>query len=143
MAEKRSSTFALSDKWYNILKKLVQIVLPAFGTFYFALAGIWGLPYADQVTGTILATCTFVGICLGISTAQYNASGRAFDGHITVTPTSDGVPTVTAVHYNGMPGDLTDKQSITLQVQSAAPLKPEEDSEDDLEPVMPPPHGVQ
>ena len=49
-----------------------MIFLPALGTLYFALAGIWGFPYAEQVVGTITAVDTFLGVILGISTAQYN-----------------------------------------------------------------------
>jgi hypothetical protein len=47
-------------------------LLPAAGTLYFALAGIWGLPYGEQVVGTITAIDTFLGVILGISTSQYN-----------------------------------------------------------------------
>ena len=62
----------MSDKVYNILKWIAMYFLPAIGTLYFALAGIWGLPYGEQVVGTITALDTFLGVILGISTAQYN-----------------------------------------------------------------------
>lgn len=62
----------MSNKMYNILKWVAMILLPALGTLYFALAGIWGFPYAEQVVGTITAVDTFLGVILGISTAQYN-----------------------------------------------------------------------
>ena len=62
----------MSDKTYNVLKWIAQMLLPALGTLYFALAGIWGFPYGEQIVGTITAVDTFLGIILGISTAQYN-----------------------------------------------------------------------
>ena len=62
----------LSNKTYDILKWVAQLLLPALGTLYFALAGIWGFPYGEQVVGTITAIDTFLGVILGISTAQYN-----------------------------------------------------------------------
>ena len=62
----------MSDKVYNVLKYIAMIVLPAIGTLYFALAGRWGLPYAEQMVGTITAVDTFLGVLLGVSTAQYN-----------------------------------------------------------------------
>ena len=62
----------LSDKTYNILKWISLIALPALGTFYFALAGIWSLPYGEQIVGTIVAVETLLGALLGISTVQYN-----------------------------------------------------------------------
>lgn len=61
----------LSNKWYDALKWIAQILLPALGTLYFALAGIWGFPYAEQIIGTITAIDTFLGVLLGISTMQY------------------------------------------------------------------------
>ena len=61
----------MSNKMYDILKWITTVVLPAIGTLYFALAGIWGFPHAEQVVGTITAVVTFLGIVLGISSAQY------------------------------------------------------------------------
>lgn len=62
----------LPDKVYNVLKWIVMIVLPAIGTLYSALAGIWGFPYGEQIVGTIAAITTFLGVVLGVSTTQYN-----------------------------------------------------------------------
>lgn len=62
----------LSNKTYDTLKWIAQILLPALGTLYFALAGIWHFPYGEQIVGTITAIDTFLGVVLGISTAQYN-----------------------------------------------------------------------
>ena len=61
----------MSDKTYNILKWIAMVLLPAVGTLYFALAGIWGFPFGEQIVGTITAVDTFLGVILGISTAQY------------------------------------------------------------------------
>lgn len=62
----------MSNKLYDILKWIAMVVLPAIATLYFALAGIWGLPYAEEIVGTITAVDTFLGVLLGISAAQYN-----------------------------------------------------------------------
>lgn len=61
----------LPDKVYDILKWIAQILLPALGTLYFALAAIWGFPYAEQIVGTITAIDAFLGVLLGISSTQY------------------------------------------------------------------------
>ena len=61
----------MSNKVYDILKWVALVVLPAIGTLYFALAGIWGFPYGEQVVGTITAIDTFLGAILGISNIQY------------------------------------------------------------------------
>lgn len=62
----------LSNKVYDVLKWVAQILLPALGTLYFALASIWGFPYGEQIIGTITAVDVFLGVLLGISSANYN-----------------------------------------------------------------------
>jgi len=64
----------LPDQHYNRLKWIAQVALPAMGTFYFAVAGIWGLPYGEQIVGTITAIDAFLGALLGLSTMQYKKS---------------------------------------------------------------------
>lgn len=61
----------MSNKVYDVLKVIAQLVLPAIGTLYAALAGIWGLPYAEQIVGTIAAIDTFLGTILQISSYKY------------------------------------------------------------------------
>lgn len=61
----------MSGKTYDVLKYIAQIVLPAIATLYFTLAQIWGLPYAEQIVGTITAIDTFLGVLLKISTNYY------------------------------------------------------------------------
>lgn len=63
----------LSNKTYDVLKWIAQIVLPAAGALYFGLCQIWGLPFGEEVVGTITVVDTFLGALLGISSAQYKA----------------------------------------------------------------------
>ena len=65
----------LNSKTYDILKWLVQIVLPAIGACYAALAALWGFPYAEQVVGSISAICVLLGACLRISNSNYSGDG--------------------------------------------------------------------
>lgn len=65
----------MSNQVYDILKFFAQVVLPALGTLYFALSTIWGLPYGEQVVGTITAVDAFLGAILQISTNSYNREG--------------------------------------------------------------------
>ena len=62
----------MSNKVYDVLKYIAQIVLPALATLYFALAKIWGFPYGAEIVGTISAVDAFLGALLQISTNQYN-----------------------------------------------------------------------
>lgn len=62
----------LNNKWYDALKWIAMYFLPGLGTLYFALSSIWGLPYGEQIVGTITAVDAFLGMLLGISTVNYN-----------------------------------------------------------------------
>ena len=73
----------MNDKTYDILKWIAQLFLPAVGTLYAALAGIWGFPYGEQVVGTILAVDTFLGAILGISNANYKKTNAQIDPNST------------------------------------------------------------
>ena len=61
----------MSNNVYDVLKWIALIFLPAVGTLYFALASIWGLPFAEQIVGTVTAFDTLLGVILGISSYQY------------------------------------------------------------------------
>ena len=50
----------MSNKVYDALKFVAQILLPALATLYFALAQIWNLPYGEQIVGTITAIDAFL-----------------------------------------------------------------------------------
>lgn len=62
----------LSNKVYDVLKFIAQIVLPAVATFYVTVAGIWGLPYGEQISGTVMAVDTLLGALLMLSSNSYN-----------------------------------------------------------------------
>lgn len=66
----------MSNKTYDVLKWIATYLLPAVGTLYFALADIWNLPYGEQIVGTITAVDAFLGVILGISSAQYNKRNK-------------------------------------------------------------------
>ena len=66
----------MSNKIYDILVWIAQIVLPAMGTMYAALSGIWGFPYGEEIVGTITAVDVFLGALLKISSAQYKKQNQ-------------------------------------------------------------------
>lgn len=70
----------MSNKTYDILKWVAQYLLPALATLYFAVAQLWGLPYGEEIVGTITAVDTFLGVLLGISTANYNKQNGVGSG---------------------------------------------------------------
>jgi len=66
----------MNNKTYDILKWVAQLLLPALGALYFALAGLWGFPYGEQIVGTITAVDAFLGAILGLSAVQYNKENK-------------------------------------------------------------------
>lgn len=93
------------NKVYDALKWVAQLLLPALATLYFSIATIWGLPYAEQVIGTITAIGTLLGIVLGISTANYKGDGTLTIDLTTMEATVDTELT-----------NMTDKKTVTLKV---------------------------
>jgi len=104
----------LSDKAYNTLKWVAQLLLPASGTFYYALAATWGLPYGEHIVGTIAALTTFLGVILGISTSQYKKTGA--DGQLLID-TSDPSKDIYRIDLGANFDQLGDKKTITLTVR--------------------------
>ena len=61
----------LSNKAFDIIKT-IQRWLPLVSTLYVALAGIWGFPYANEISKTLMAIAAFLAGILEIATATYN-----------------------------------------------------------------------
>ena len=88
---------------YDFLKWAVLIAIPAFGTFYSIMAGVWHLPYANEVGTTCLAVATLLGALIGVATRNYNKSDSKFDGTLVISNAANPeVPT----NYNFNVGDL-------------------------------------
>ena len=64
----------MSNKTYDLLIWISQVVLPALGTLYAGLAYTWSLPYGEQIVGTIMLLDAFLGTILKISNSKYNKS---------------------------------------------------------------------
>lgn len=105
----------MNDMMYGFLKNLVQLFLPAFSTLYLSLAGLWHLPYAQQVVGTAAALATFLGVLLRISTKAYNANDANYDGSMVVTTNEDGIQ-LYSLELNGDPSAMTEKKSVSFKV---------------------------
>lgn len=62
----------MSNKTFDILRTIVEIVLPAVSAAYFGLSEIWGLPVPDKICGTIAVVITFISAFLNVKRKQYN-----------------------------------------------------------------------
>ncbi len=101
----------LSDKTYDLLRSISQYILPALGTLYFLLAGIWGLPNADKIIGTITAIDMSIGILLGYSSANYEGDGTM------VVDTSNPEKDIYRMEVDDIEG-LANKSQVTFKVKN-------------------------
>lgn len=60
-----------SNKVYDVLKFIALVCLPAISCFYLSIAEIWHLPLGQEISGTIMAVDTLLGVILGISSKNY------------------------------------------------------------------------
>lgn len=62
----------LNDKWYDILKWIAIIALPALSTFIVVISKIWGwAEMGSMIAQTITAVAVLLGTLLGISSFSY------------------------------------------------------------------------
>lgn len=112
----------ITGKKYDILKELALVWLPALGAAYFAMAGIWGLPSAEQVVGSIVVLDTFIGGILHLSSSAYAKSDKRFDGQVNIVDTPD--KTLFNLELDGDPTELIpQKDQLVLKVNKG-PGKP-------------------
>lgn len=114
MAEKKP---ILGNTAYDIAKDTVTIYLPAVGVLYSALAGIWGLPFAVEVVGTIAAFVTFLGVVLKISSKQYQNQEAQYDGAMVINDT-DPMRETYRLEVDLSLDELMSKKDIKLKVDN-------------------------
>lgn len=114
MVETKSQV--LSNRTYDVLKFIAQLVLPAAGALYFALSEIWGLPYGIEVVGTITAVDAFLGALLGLSSQKYNNSDAKYDGSIDVKTEDDAK--LFTLNLDGDPDQLDQKQEVLFKINT-------------------------
>ena len=105
----------LSDRMYSFLRFLAVILLPALGSAYFALAGIWGLPNAEEVVGTIMVVDTLLGVLVRTARKSYESDDARFDGEIEVAPDPENGLTNLNVSLN--PEAIAGKDEILVKIK--------------------------
>jgi hypothetical protein len=106
----------ISNGTYDLLKKVVTIVLPAFATLYAALSQAWGFPNSEAVVATCAAVATFGGVLLSVSTKSWNKSEAKYDGEITITGVDEitGHPDL-ALNITTDPNELFSKRTVRFR----------------------------
>jgi hypothetical protein len=109
--------YFMNSHVYDILKKMVQIILPAFGVFYMSIGAAWDLPGTKQVSDTIIALCTFIGVLLTLSSRSYNKSDAQYDGALDITQNEDGSK-VYSLNLNTDTSVLDSKRNVNFKVDN-------------------------
>jgi hypothetical protein len=122
--ETTSDGFVLSGPIYDKMKFVVQVLLPALSTLYFTLGSIWDLPNVEQVVGTLAAIAIFLGVLLGLSSKNYNASEVKYVGDLVPTEKANG-GLLYSLEINGDPADILDMSEAIFRV---LPLRPHPDN---------------
>lgn len=107
----------ITGKLYDWLKWIAQIFLPASGTLYFTLAGVWGLGSGQEVVGSIMAFDLFLGVILGISQASYN---KAVENAGELLVANDGKLLFQLDENKTDLGKLGDKKEIRFKVKKGS-----------------------
>lgn len=67
----------IPNKIYDVLKWVLMIVVPAFVTLFTLLASTWAWDVpVEAIVATITGVATFIGVCVGISSAAYKKEGE-------------------------------------------------------------------
>lgn len=83
MSDEQPKPF-ISEEAYLLFRRLVEYVFPALGTLYFTIAQLWGLPYAEEVVGTIVALAAFFAVIVKLSRWAYQNDNSRFDAALVM-----------------------------------------------------------
>ena len=79
--------FNWSNRTYDAIRWVVQIVMPAFLVLLTTVGAIWQWGNVDAIVQTLLAVNLFLGVCLKISSNNYTPPLPPTDGalHVNVS----------------------------------------------------------
>lgn len=112
MSDTATPNIKVSNSTYDFLNALVRYFMPGLGTMYFALSQIWGLRYAEEVMGTIVAVTTFFGLIIGFARRGWKEEDELIIDKRDPEEMSFGFASGTHIE------DLKDNQVLTLKVKT-------------------------
>jgi hypothetical protein len=109
--------FNIPDSVYNVLRAIVEVIIPAMTVAYYGIAHAWGLPHADEVAATLAIVSGFLVAILKLSRRVYNALNTS------AGPPTDGTLVVSEEGIHGavldtLPEDIANKDLVTFKVQN-------------------------
>lgn len=61
----------LSNETYDFIKTILLPLLTGGATFVLTIGKLWGLPYSEQIAGTMTALATLISFILNASSKEY------------------------------------------------------------------------
>lgn len=77
----------LPEKWYNALKGLSTVILPAVATLVLVLGSQWDWSSEEKIAGTLTALATFLGLLVRSSAARFKKATNVGDVVVTTDDT--------------------------------------------------------
>lgn len=109
--------YLISNSTYNILRRVVTIILPGLAILYAALSAVWEeLPNSEAVVVTLAVLALLGGLLLSLSAKSWRISRNKYDGElITVGNDPDtGLPSL-QLNITRDPSELTEKSTVYLR----------------------------
>lgn len=114
-----NSGLALSNDIYDVLRQVVEKVLPGLGVLYAALATIWKWGYEVEVGGTLAALAIFGGILLSLARKGYSPNPEVppggYDGEVVEDINEAGEPVLRLQLDASAAEDLLNKKFIVFK----------------------------
>jgi hypothetical protein len=117
-AVENSGIVQLNDAWYDLIRQLVEKVLPGLGVLYVALATIWHWGYEVEVGGTISALAIFGGVILSLSRKGYKPSEEppeGYDGAVVGDINEAGEPIVRVQLDQSATENILNKDKLVIK----------------------------
>lgn len=80
----------MSNRAFDLLRLIGELILPALATLYAALGAIWGWPYIEAIVGTIAAVTAFIGAIVNGLRRVYNKKEENNEEDLPESEQSDG-----------------------------------------------------
>lgn len=114
-----SGVVQLSDAWYDLIRQLVEKVLPGLGVLYVALSTIWHWGYEVEVGGSISALAIFGGLLLSLSRKGYEPDTETppggYDGAVVEDINDAGEPVLKLQLDPSAAEDLLNKKKLVFK----------------------------
>lgn len=108
--------YLISNNAYDLLKRVVTIILPGLGALYAALAVAWDWSNTDAVLATLAAFAVFGGVLMKFSDNSYKNSEGKYDGVLAIVghDPDTGIPNLQLTVSASME-EVASKDSILLK----------------------------